>query len=59
MSTKDFQNGLTIGSILGGIYTDTAPEYFGIKTNTRAILPLANMLANSIHTSTKIELKSV
>ena len=59
MSTKDFQNGLTIGSILGGISTDTAPEYFGIKTTTRAILPLANMLANSVHTSTKIELKSV
>ena len=59
MSTKDFQNGLTIGSILGGISTDTAPEYFGIKTVTTAVVPTANMLANSIHTSTKIELKSV
>lgn len=59
MSTKDFQNGLTIGSILGGISTDTAPEYFGIKTTTNVTPALANMLANSIHTSTKIELKSV
>ena len=59
MSTKDFQNGLTIGSILGGISTDTAPEYLSIKTTTKATLPLANMLANSIHTNTKIELKSV
>ena len=59
MSTKDFQNGLTIGPILGGISTDTAPEYFGIKTTTKVTPALANMLANSIHTSTKIELKSV
>ena len=59
MSTKDFQNGLTIGSILGGISTDTAPEYFGIKTTTKVTPALANILANSIHTSTKIELKSV
>ena len=40
MSTKDFQNGLTIGSILGGISTDTAPEYFGIKTTTKATVKL-------------------
>ena len=59
MPTKDFQNGLVIGSILGGISTDTAPEYFGIKTTTKVTPALANMLANSIHTSTKIELKSV
>lgn len=58
-ASKEFQNGLTIGSILGGITTDKAPEYFGIKTTTNITSALTNMLADAIHTNTKIELKSV